>query len=113
MKMPTTYSAAKTRNFAMKHFGLTAMKSYSSNPYSDVQRLSGHMTPENVEKYKAALIDAGFVCETRHWSNVPFYVHADGAVILVGTDRKNTGKHIIDFHGAKKAKPVSNFSVYD
>lgn len=112
-KVPTAYSAVKSRNFAKENFGLTPMPNYTQNPYSDVQILSGHMTPENAEKYKEALIEAGFVLELRHWNNVPFYVHPDGAVILVGTDRQNTGRHIIDFHGAKKAKKVSNYCVYD
>ena len=113
MTMPTQHSAVKTRNFAKKHFGLIALATVSSNPYSDVQKLSGYMTSENAEKYKEALIEAGFVLELRHWNNVPFYTHADGAVILVGSDPRNTGKHFIEFYGDKKAKKMSNFCVYD
>lgn len=112
-KMPTTYSAVKCRNYAKTYFDLLLRPNYTQNAYSDVQILSGYMMREYVEKYKKALVDAGFVLELRNWNKVPFYVHPDGATILVGTDPANTGRHIIDFYGAKKAKKVSNYSVYD
>lgn len=112
MKTPTTDSAVKCRNFAKKHFGLVALPNKATHVMLDTQVLSGHMSPVNTEKYKRHLIDAGFVLELRGPRKAPFYRHADGAVILVGTDRAGTGKHIIDFHGTKKAK-VSNYFVHD